>query len=901
MAKENKLTIWQKIGMFFYSKRAFTMFIWISVVIVGIMSYTSWMRREGFPSINVPIGIVRIVSFDNSAEIVDEKFVLPVVQELKNNSTVKDVSSTASDQGATVVVNFNSGTDVQVQLDSVKSKMDGKLPSGAQLVYLKVNAGKLTNEGDDILIAVHGKGLSADKLDALASSVVPIFKENVSLAENVRSIPLVEVANNAVTGLPSSAQVRFDRFYDESTDGFEPSGIVAIRGVNGVDQLKLYDQVQSAIDSGAFDNIGANVSISADFAESIREQISGLQRNLFEGLVVVLIVSFILISLRGSIITALAMTTTVIATVGIIFLLGFTLNTITLFSLVLCLALIVDDTTIIVESIDAGLKKGGRFRDVVRDSFKKVARASATGTAVTMLAFAPMLFIGGILGQFIRAIPITIIISLAVSLVVSFMFIPLMMRLSYGKLKNGKVDSKLRFTDKMEAKLGTNLANAIVWSAETKKRRFLMRSGAVFMSLAFVAIGGFVFTKVEFNIFPSPKDGNDLVIKGTVIDRVNATVAGTEKMTDESLSIVGDAIGDNLGRLTLSGQGAVADRDGFTASVTLIGYDKRDKTSVEITDELNAKLANAVPGMRVSAEASGVGPPAGGFEVAIASDNTEGSNKLANDIKIFLENEELKRINGTTTKLANVRVTPTNLVVRDGQKRVVSVIADFVDKDTSTLVTIAQNAVEKEFSADRVKSEYGLPSDSISFNFGQEEENQDSFSSMGTAAGPLFLVMFVLMAILFGSIAQPVLIFTALPFAFLGVAVGLYVTDNPISFFSMLGVFALIGISLNNTILLTDYANRARKEGEKPVDAIAGAVRERLRPLLTTSITSVFALLPLALNDPFWEGLAFALIFGLISSTILVILVFPYFYLIEESISSYVGRLFRRVVKTKRA
>lgn len=117
----------------------------------------------------------------------------------------------------------------------------------------------------------------------------------------------------------------------------------------------------------------------------------------------------------------------------------------------------------------------------------------------------------------------------------------------------------------------------------------------------------------------------------------------------------------------------------------------------------------------------------------------------------------------------------------------------------------------------------------------------------------------------------------------------------------MLGVFALIGISLNNTILLTDYANRARKEGEKPVDAIAGAVRERLRPLLTTSITSVFALLPLALNDPFWEGLAFALIFGLISSTILVILVFPYFYLIEESISSYVGRLFRRVVKTKRA
>jgi multidrug efflux pump subunit AcrB len=117
----------------------------------------------------------------------------------------------------------------------------------------------------------------------------------------------------------------------------------------------------------------------------------------------------------------------------------------------------------------------------------------------------------------------------------------------------------------------------------------------------------------------------------------------------------------------------------------------------------------------------------------------------------------------------------------------------------------------------------------------------------------------------------------------------------------MLGVFALIGISLNNTILLTDYANQSQKEGKKPVEAIAGAIRERLRPLLTTSITSVLALLPLALNDPFWEGLAYTLIFGLISSTLLVLFVFPYFYLINESISRLLRNAFDRVVKTKRS
>jgi multidrug efflux pump subunit AcrB len=141
----------------------------------------------------------------------------------------------------------------------------------------------------------------------------------------------------------------------------------------------------------------------------------------------------------------------------------------------------------------------------------------------------------------------------------------------------------------------------------------------------------------------------------------------------------------------------------------------------------------------------------------------------------------------------------------------------------------------------------------------------------------------------------------AIPFAIFGVAFGLFITHNDISFFSMLGVFALIGISLNNTILLTDYANQAQREGKSASEAIAGAVKARLRPLLTTSITSVLALLPLALADPFWEGLAYALIFGLLSSTLLVITVFPYFYLINDSLSGLFKHVWSRVVKTKRA
>jgi multidrug efflux pump subunit AcrB len=892
-----KLTVWQKIGMFFYTKRPFTLFIWLSVVVLGIMSYTTWMRKEGFPAVSVPIGIVQVVSFDKSASEVDATYAEPILGELKDVDSVKDISTTSTDQGASLVITFEEGTDVQSELDGIKADLTPKLPQGsAQVLYIKLEAGKLTEQGDDLLISVHKAGLSPAELDKAADRLVPILKDNLSLAADARTVRLVESVDTP--GGYLEQQVRFDRYFDKQTGRVEPASVVAVKGLEGVDQLELYNQVEEVLKSEEVESVGASVSISADFAESIREQVSGLQRNLLEGLIAVLIVSFILISLRGSVITALAMTTTVLTTIATLNIIGYTINTITLFSLVLCLALIVDDTTIMVEAIDAGLKKGDKFKDVVRSSFRKVARASATGTFVTILAFAPMLFIGGILGEFIRAIPVTIIISLMVSLAVSFLFIPLMMRLTYGKLKGGRVDSKPRFMDKVEGAMGNGLSRVILWSGHTLKRKIMTRVGAVILSLVVVVSGAMIFTKVEFNIFPSPKDGNEIYVQGSVVDGGNATIENTEMMTDKALAIIKTELGDNLSRLTLSGQGGIADRNGFFAAVLLTPLGERDVTSVDLAKVLQARLAVEAPGMRLSAESAGVGPPAGAFAVDIAVNDEDRAYKLAEDMKVFLSSVEIKRIDGTVARLKDPRVTPRVLVVRNGEQRVIRVGADFYDKDTSTLVLLAQEAVEEEFNEGRL-GEYGAELSDISFDFGQEEENQDSFNSMGQAALPLFMAMFLLMALLFRSLIQPVLIFTALPFAFFGVASGLFLTNNPISFFSMLGVFALIGISLNNTILLTDYANQARSEGKSPTEAIAVAVRERLRPLLTTSITSVLALLPLALNDPFWEGLAYALIFGLLSSTVLVLLVFPYFYLVTTSFGDRFTRLFWKIVRRK--
>jgi multidrug efflux pump subunit AcrB len=207
--------------------------------------------------------------------------------------------------------------------------------------------------------------------------------------------------------------------------------------------------------------------------------------------------------------------------------------------------------------------------------------------------------------------------------------------------------------------------------------------------------------------------------------------------------------------------------------------------------------------------------------------------------------------------------------------------AEFDGTDTSALVGLAEDAVEKQFNQEKL-AEYGLSEGSIKTDLGVEGDFQESFNTMVFAFPILLIAIYLLLVFQFRSLLQPALIFMAIPFSLLGIAGGLWVTDNAFSFFTMLGFFALLGLSIKNTILLTDYANQARREGHTAIESVAISLQERFRPLIATSFTAIVSLIPLYLSNPFWEGLTVTLIFGLLSSTFLVITVFPYYYLGAE-------------------
>jgi HAE1 family hydrophobic/amphiphilic exporter-1 len=169
---------------------------------------------------------------------------------------------------------------------------------------------------------------------------------------------------------------------------------------------------------------------------------------------------------------------------------------------------------------------------------------------------------------------------------------------------------------------------------------------------------------------------------------------------------------------------------------------------------------------------------------------------------------------------------------------------------------------------------------------GQEEEMTTSFKSMRLAFGLAVFMVYLVMASEFESLLHPFVIMFSVPFAVIGVLVTMWIFGVTISVVSLIGFILLAGIAVNGAIVLVDYANQLRREGMSKLEALARAGRVRLRPILMTSLTTIFGLLPMALG--LGEGaelrtpMALTVIGGMITSTLLTLLVVPAVYAVLD-------------------
>jgi len=180
------------------------------------------------------------------------------------------------------------------------------------------------------------------------------------------------------------------------------------------------------------------------------------------------------------------------------------------------------------------------------------------------------------------------------------------------------------------------------------------------------------------------------------------------------------------------------------------------------------------------------------------------------------------------------------------------------------------------------------------FDFsGEFEETSESFESLGLAYIVAAILIFTLLVSQFNSIAQPFAILTAVPLSIVGAMVGLAVTGNNFSIMSFVGLVGLSGIVVNDSIVLVDCINRTRKTGLNMFDAIVAGGQQRLRPIISTTLSTVGGILTLTIIDELWEGLGVVIIFGLCFATVLTLVVVPVMYSLFEGLRYYIISAFR--------
>lgn len=215
----------------------------------------------------------------------------------------------------------------------------------------------------------------------------------------------------------------------------------------------------------------------------------------------------------------------------------------------------------------------------------------------------------------------------------------------------------------------------------------------------------------------------------------------------------------------------------------------------------------------------------------------------------------------------------SSIINHEDGKRVVSVTAD---------ASATANAREVQAAVlEQINAEVDIPENvTLSTGGGEAEESNQAFLEMALALVVGVLLMVGVLVLQFNSYLHMKYVLTILPYSLIGIMIGLTLTQNPLSFPSMMGFIALSGIVVNNSILLIDMMNQLRRQNpERPIkDVVLTAASNRLRPILLTTTTTVIGMIPLALAGDLWAPLAYAVMFGLIFSVVITLVLIPIIY-----------------------
>lgn len=841
---------------------------------------------------------------------------------------------------------------------------------------------------DDVRLAIEGKNISAPigelTLNGFRYNLrVDERYENIEDIENTMIIPNVYIKDIA-----------------EVIDGVEPiTGFnrTFIRGINEEPLPSLFLTVTRKVSS---DVIGTSQSIrdlleenkglypddltvyvSNDLADRVQQDLDNIGNSAYSGLIVVIIVLFLFIGFKESLIVSITIPLSLLGTLGLLSVFDITFNTFAILGLIVALGLLVDNSIIVMENIDRLRKKMFTATEAALYGTNQVGMPITSATMTTLAAFFPLAILPGILGAFVSTIPLTIMITISVSLFVSLVITPSLSNKILGMKKRFHLNKPLKviigttvvlflsflafndinsdvvkismtvlFTTLMllrllfvgekgleDTKLTIKYSHFIAWMVKKKRRALVVI--LVGMIAFFVSISSIVTGTLKIAFFPSLEptslnmiidtqgglslEDTDLITKEVEaklkeiqqVTQFNTTVGGREidqsriSVEIDNTNISGFEILKRVREGTQSIPGADITIETIAAGppvgkpveVRIIGEDLRamNDFSLELQDKMksvegvyniDSSVSVGIPEILFDINENkglvyGVAPiqminqlrgEIGGIEAtSIRFDDEEVNIVLRKDLEMISDIEEVENLfiatpRGqmlTLSSFADLEILPgiSNITRLDGE-RLITITADL---QPGYNVNDIVDQIDASFEAPAgIEVKYSGDVEGIEQNFG------NLFQSMILA---VFLV-FIILTLQFKSVGQPFMILTTLPMAFIGVILGLLITGNDFGFYAFMGLIALIGIAVNDAIVLIDYTNYLIKEGMTVTEAIEQAVKTRFNPVLATTLTTISGVLPLAFKEAYFAQFSYALIFGLMITTVLTLMFIPAIY-----------------------
>ena len=752
-----------------------------------------------------------------------------------------------------------------------------------------------------------------------------------------------------------------------------PSVVLSIRKQSGTNTVAVVDAVNEKLDDvKKLLPAGFDVAVVRDTSQVIRTSVHAVKEHLVLGaLFAAIIVLIFLGNSRATIISALAIPTSIIAAFGVMWAQGVTLNVISLVALALAVGIVIDDAIIVVENIFRHMEEKGEDSFTASIEGPREIGTAVLATTLSLLAvFVPVAFLSGIVGMFLKSFGLTMAFAIAVSLLVSFTLTP---TLSARMFRNGHAT---RFDTWLEHLV--NLFYRPVEAFYMVLLRFSMRHRWVIVLACFGILGALptLFRIVQKSFLPPVEEGEFVV---NIRTPEGTSLAATDLMTERFARAMRDlpgvdgtllTIGDNDQRTpNLAGifvrlndpalredQQTLMDRvrqeivpkfpvewritvlsvppfntgmSSANVQYFIAGPDldtltrATDSVISEVKDlpgirDLDSSLIPGKPEISGSVDRNKAGEMGasiqdisgtlrllvGGLDVSTYDDSGE-------QYDIHLQAEETYR---NTSEVLNLLTVPST---RAGPVAISNLLTLSNTDSPSQInrlnrrrqVTITANnapGIGETEILDGIAAavnRLNLPADYASGSAGRSKEMAKAGKAFMVAFMMAFIFMYLILAAQFESWVHPFTILLALPLTLPFAILSLILFDQSVNIFSMLGILVLFGMVKKNGILQIDHTNQLREKGMNRLDAILLANKERLRPILMTTLAFVAGMVPMmtakGVGAAYNNATAGVILGGQSLSLLLTLLATPVIYSIFDDIIHF--RQHRREKRAARA